>query len=117
MAEAKPFESWALVELFGHNRIAGLVTEAEIGGGKFIRVDVPAIGEARPLTKLYGPAAIYAITPLEKDTALALAKRIDPAPVQAWDAKHLLGLVEKQQSQRSISAPDNDGETDDDICF
>lgn len=36
---------WALVELMGHTRIAGLVTEVEFGGAKMIRVDVPEVEE------------------------------------------------------------------------
>jgi hypothetical protein len=31
MMESEAKEMWALVELFGHNRIAGKVTEAEMG--------------------------------------------------------------------------------------
>lgn len=43
MEGSQPFESWALVELFGHQRIAGHVTEQQIGGCQFVRVDVPEI--------------------------------------------------------------------------
>jgi hypothetical protein len=106
MAEVKTsFEHWALVELFGHQRIAGKVTEAEIGGGKFIRVDVPAIGGQQPITKYYGPAAIYGITPVTEETAIALAGRIDAMPVPAWDARQLLG---DKVDQRSLPHPDDD---------
>jgi hypothetical protein len=108
MAEVKErFEHWALVELFGHQRIAGKVTEAEIGGGKFIRVDVPAIGTQQPVTKFYGPAAIYGITPVTEETALALAKRIDSAPVPAWDARSLLGEKSTQRTLASDTTTDD----------
>src|SRR6185437_10448897 len=90
MQEKTPFEHFALVELFGHQRIAGKVTEAEIGGGKFIRVDVPAIGELQAVTRFYGPAAIYGITPVTEETALALAKQFQVAPIAAWDARRML---------------------------
>ena len=106
MAEAKaPFEHWALVELFGHQRIAGKVTESEIGGGKFIRVDVPAIKERSALTRYYGPAAIYGITPLTEETAVALAASIEAAPVTRWDARSL--LTEKSP-QRLLTGDDED---------
>ena len=73
--EAK--ELWALVELFGHNRVAGKVTEAEIGGGSLIRVDVPAVRDREPLTKYYNVKAIYALTPVDEATCLEMAKSID----------------------------------------
>jgi hypothetical protein len=42
MEETTPkFHSWAIVELFGHNQLAGLVTEQTIAGQSFIRIDVP----------------------------------------------------------------------------
>lgn len=108
MAEIKErFEHWALVELFGHQRIAGKVTEAEIGGGKFIRVDVPAIGTRQPVTKFYGPTAIYCISPTTEETAIALAGRIDAMPVPAWDARQLLGDKARQRSLPGESDEDD----------
>jgi hypothetical protein len=86
---ASQFETWALVELFGHNRVAGLVTEAELAGGKFIRIDVPQIGESQPVTRFYGPGAIYGITPMTKETAMAVAEDLKVAPMNAWDVQRL----------------------------
>ncbi len=42
MTEQK-FEAWAIVELFGHQKIAGRLTEQTIGGCHFLRVDVPDV--------------------------------------------------------------------------
>lgn len=40
--ETKPtFEGWAILELMGHRRLAGHISEAQIGGASFIRIDVP----------------------------------------------------------------------------
>jgi len=41
MSTAETFETWAVVELFGHVRMAGRVTEQELFGSKLGRVDVP----------------------------------------------------------------------------
>lgn len=82
------FESWAMVECFGHSRYAGKVSEQAIGGATFIRIDVPAIemkeGERLPaFTKLLGPASIFAITPCTQEKALELVRffRKDALPV------------------------------------
>lgn len=39
------FESWAIVELLGHVRMAGRLTEEERFGGKMGRLDVPIEGK------------------------------------------------------------------------
>lgn len=71
------FEEWAVVELFGHSRIAGKVSEATIGGCAFVRVDVPAT-ETRPAyTKFFGNGAIYAMTPCDEEVARLAAAEIE----------------------------------------
>lgn len=77
-------ELWALVELFGHSRVAGLVTEAEIGGGALIRVEVPAVKGRDPLTKYYNVKAIYGLTPVTKETATRMAESINAAPINSY---------------------------------
>ncbi|HUX16647.1 MAG TPA: hypothetical protein VMW52_09260, partial [Phycisphaerae bacterium] len=57
------FCEWCIVELFGHQRMAGLVSEATIGGCAFVRVDVPAAEGAAAYTRFLGQGAVYAMTP------------------------------------------------------
>lgn len=83
------FETWAVLELFGHRTLAGKVTEQAIGGCTFVRVDVPPIrvegeGTVRDgFCKFLGQAAIYSITPCSEEIARAAAQHIsqDPIPV------------------------------------
>jgi hypothetical protein len=75
------FEQWAVIELMGHQRIAGFVTEATIAGGAFIRVDVPKPeGEGDLYTRYLGPSAIYAINPTTKEEVLAVVGILIPKP-------------------------------------
>jgi len=87
-AETK-FETWALVELFGHARIVGLVTEQSIGGASFIRVDVPKPDGTTDFTRLFGSSAIYAISPITKDLAVRMAQVASARPVEAYEIPKL----------------------------
>lgn len=82
MTEAPAFETWAIVELMGHRRLAGRLTEQEIAGSGFLRLDIPS---DPPATQFYRPAAVYAITPTTEETARRVATLSRPAPVQAWE--------------------------------
>lgn len=88
MAEQK-FEGWCVVELFGHQQIAGYVSEQVFGGGAFVRVDVPATEYSEAHTKLYGEKAIYAIHPcseeIAKKAAESLRRHGTPLPVHVPD--------------------------------
>jgi hypothetical protein len=75
------FESWAIIELMGHQQIAGFVTEATIAGGAFIRVDVPnSQGEGDLYTRYLGTSSIYAINPTTKQEVLAFVNMLTPKP-------------------------------------
>ncbi len=82
MADA--FEQFAIVELFGHQVIAGKVTEQIIGGQGFVRVDVPALDSQEAFTKFYGAGAIYAITPCDEKTMNAAVQGLHKKPIELW---------------------------------
>ncbi|MEU8278192.1 hypothetical protein ACFYOK_37505 [Microbispora bryophytorum] len=83
MSEA--FEGWAILELMGHRRLAGHLSEQEIAGASFLRIDVPGDEEQAAATQFYSPSAVYAITPTTEETARAVARGRRPAPVQRWE--------------------------------
>lgn len=74
MNENETFDSFAIVELMGHQRISGRVSEQAIGGTSFIRVDVPEVDELPGFTKIFSGGAIYAITPCDEETAILAAR-------------------------------------------
>ena len=112
MSEQK-FEQWAIVELFGHQRIAGRVTEQTIGGSSFVRVDVPPcesteIAEAtQPFTKLFGQGAIYAISFVDEAAAKYVARQIRAQPIDTYSLKRALTEI------RSLNQPHLAGLTPD----
>lgn len=82
-----PFEKgcWCVLELMGHRRLGGYVSEATIAGAPVIRIDVPAVTGAGAATQFYSPAAIYCVTPTTEAIARALAASARPTPVQRYE--------------------------------
>jgi hypothetical protein len=78
------FEHWAILELMGHRKLGGRVSEALIAGAPFIRIDVPG-AEVDVATQFYAPAAVYCITPCSEDLARRTAAAYKPAPVTEYD--------------------------------
>ena len=85
MSDQMRFDQWAVLELFGHQRIAGRVTEQAVGGCAFVRVDVPKIGDDEAFTKLFGNGAIYAFTIVTEEVARAVAASIRAQPINPFD--------------------------------
>lgn len=83
-ATEKLERSWAIVELFGHQKIAGQVEETSILGGGFLRVDVPGDGAEVTFTRFYSKEAIYSLTPVSEDVARLAAKELQTRPVTVW---------------------------------
>lgn len=86
------FEGWAVIELFGHNQIAGYVTDTPQFGTSMMRVDVPEVGDNPGYTKFFGGGAIYGITPTTKEIARIAAQRLDVRPVSEWTVPNSLRL-------------------------
>jgi hypothetical protein len=84
MTEQNAYEGHAIVELMGHNVIAGYVSEQTIAGVAMLRVDVPKVGDQEPFTKFFSGGAIYGITPTTQEIAERAAQRLRSRPVSEY---------------------------------
>lgn len=75
----------AIIELFGHSKMAGMVTEQVIGASSFIRVEVPKTNKAEGFTRMLNPSAIYAINPCTEEIMMAMANSLNFMPITPWD--------------------------------
>lgn len=82
-----PFESWAIVELMGHVRMAGRVTEEERFGAKLGRIDIPKDDPAGVgfSTVYFGGGSVYRLTPCTEEVARSVARRNQPEPIHRWE--------------------------------
>lgn len=85
MNEAQPFREWALVELMGHQRIVGQVSEQTLAGATFLRVDVPSTPTEAAFTRFYGAGAVYCLSPITEDLARRMASTDRNEPVSRYE--------------------------------
>lgn len=88
MSESSGFEGYAILELMGHRKLAGRLSEQEIAGQAFLRIDIPGEG-GDVATQFYSAAAVYAITPTTKEIARAVAGSYQPTPVTRWELRSI----------------------------
>lgn len=114
MAET-PTEIWALVEMMGHQRIVGRVSQDTSLGPALTRVDVPAVAGMPAFSKLLGAASIYAVTPLEEETALHMAASLQAQPLEEWSARRLVENMDRARApQLAFDQADEDDDDHDD---
>lgn len=117
--QTQALQTWAIVEVMGHKKFAGYVTEHTIGAMALIRVDVPATQQGDRTTqeysKLIGPGSIYCITPCTEEVARAAAQRLeqwnDPIPVAMPVQRQLAAPVSAADAE--LVDEDDDFEDDD----
>ena len=103
-----PFESWAIIELFGRNKLAGQCSEQNIAGVNMLRVDVPETPTNPKFTRFIGGASIYAINPVTKEVAEAMAQQLCVRPIHEWDIREFQKKVRLQLEERSEDRPTHD---------
>jgi hypothetical protein len=105
---AATFEGWAILELMGHRRMGGYVTEATLAGGSFLRIDVPEDDAGKKFTQFYPPASVYCMTPCSEEAARGVARANRPEPVHSYE------LAKLPAARRAPDEPDDD--PGDEVC-
>ena len=80
---------WAILELMGHVRLGGLVSEEEKFGVKMGRIDVPTEEPAGFVTQYFGGQSVYRLTPCTEEVARAVAKHTSVQPIHSYEMPRL----------------------------
>lgn len=112
------FAEWCMLELFGHQQIAGYVTEATIGGCSFLRVDVPQRadqGDGVMYTRLFGNGAIYAVNITTEAEVRAAVERFHPKPYvpRVRENRMIEGRGTDEEENERYNAYSRDDDDDD----
>lgn len=102
---SEKFEQWAILEIMGHNRYAGLVSEQTLGGASFVRIDIPETKAGPAFSKLFSAGSIYCITPCTEDVARMTASTLRTQPLSVYD---LPEEIQAKIRQPALPAPDYD---------
>lgn len=78
-----------VLELFGHQRIAGYISEHNFAGASFVRVDVPEVGTTPAFSKMFHPNAVYAFNPVDVETMMFVAEQCRIKPLTAFDLSEM----------------------------
>ena len=82
------FEGWAIVDLMGHTRLAGKVTEVEMFGTKMGRIDVPGVEGKPGYTQFFGGGSVFRMTPTTEEipdrSASSSSTPASTSPVFRW---------------------------------
>jgi hypothetical protein len=103
---AQKLDIWAIVELFGHQKVAGKCTEQNIAGVNMLRVDIPETVNQPGFTKFYGGASIYAINPVTEEVAKAMAANYEVKPITSWDIKEVTRKMSISIPESTITEPE-----------
>lgn len=100
------FAEWTVLEVNGFRRLAGWLTEQQVAGHWFLRLDIPGADGQPGSTQLYPPTSVFAIHPTTEQVARHVAGLSRPAPVQRWE----LPAAEESEPE---DFPDDDTDGDD----
>ena len=84
-ANTDGFGEWVILELMGHRKLAGFLSEQEIAGNGFLRLDIHGAQDEPVVTQFYSPSAVYCITPVSDDLARKAAYNLKPQPIGQYE--------------------------------
>ncbi len=77
----KPDHEWAIVEIMGHRRHAGLCWEVQRFGAAMVRIDCFGRGDTTArATLFYGGSSIFSYTPSTEEACRRITSWEDPQP-------------------------------------
>lgn len=103
---ADVIEQWAILEIMGHERLAGRVCETLLAGTKMLQVDVPASDKLPAFTRLLSPTALFSMTPVPETVARVVAGNLQKTAVSGVAAYgYTLGQKEELRVALGLPAP------------
>lgn len=81
--EQNTFGVWGILELMGHLKYGGFITEEQLFGTTVGRIDIPG-PNGTITTRYFGGSALNGLTPCTAEVAKAFAVKNQPRPVHLF---------------------------------
>mgnify|MGYP001262252041 CR=1 FL=1 len=83
--EKEKLQEFAVIEMMGHRKIVGKITESDIAAGSLLKVSVLGKDGKPERTEYIGVGSIYCLTIVTEEAAMAAAAKNAPEPTWAWN--------------------------------
>ena len=106
---ADKFEAWCIVEIMGHTRASGRVTEETIAGVPMLRIDQPTSRtDLTAFRTTYQPGtSIFRIHPCDEDTARLAAAADAKRESYEYDIDQYLARVNERGQEKRLTSQRN----------
>lgn len=72
---SESIDTWAYVEIFGHDQLAGRLTTKKLGTAVMIQIDVPKDKTEFSHSELFSPSSIFSIKPTTEEWCRSFTER------------------------------------------
>jgi hypothetical protein len=87
MENTEKFEHWAIVEIMGHIKCAGMARTMTFGSTVFLRIDIPETTKQPAHSKMYGMGSIFSISPVSEEVARSHAEAWNLQPIIEYNVQ------------------------------
>jgi hypothetical protein len=98
--ESEPQPFYALIELMGHARVVGLVSETKLAGAGFLQVEILDKEGKIAFQRFIAPQAVYQISPIGREMAIELCGRWDQSRIETYDVPELREKIRAELKQQ-----------------
>lgn len=97
------FSQWAIIEVYGHEKYAGKVSETNIAGVGMLMLEVPEITNQEVtlpgFTKLLGMNSIFSLTIVDEEYAREMARKLSKHPVEGYEHKEVIRQLARKATE------------------
>lgn len=108
-SDSTKFAHWCVLEIMGHQRFAGYLTEITIAGTPMLQLTVPEYRDQPEFTRIFGGGSVYSISPCTEELARGMIPRLRQTPISIFDLPSgVQDLIEAGRKQtRELPGPNS----------